>query len=83
MKTLGLCAKQNYPTLRDKQEFVHMYRIGFAQLERGKYWKEFAKQKMVQWLGRRARWFFNYSPNYPNADITWNFYKIYLKMQES
>lgn len=81
MKTLNKCGRQNYPTRRDKEEFVYMYRIGFAQIKIGKYWKEFAKQKLVKWLGNRARYFFGYSPNYPNADIVWNFHKIYLRME--
>ena len=86
MKTLTLCHRQNYPTKRDKQEFVYMYRAGFAQLLNGKDWSgwnEFAKLKIVKWLGNRARAFFSYSPNYPNADITWNFLTVYRKMERS
>lgn len=95
MKTLGTCAMQNYPTKRDKSEFVHMYRLGFEQLRKqveklkanrlyspvaSGYWRNYEKLKMAQWLGERARWFFGYSPSYNNADIAWNYLKFYEKM---
>ena len=97
VKTLGTCAMQNYPTKRDKAEFVYMYRLGFAQLndqiEQLKsnrlysvlapgYWRNYEELKMAQWLGNRAREFFGYSPRYHDSDIAWNYLKIYNKNEE-
>lgn len=95
MKTLGQCFRQNYPTKRDKAEFVYMYRLGFEQLSKqveqlkpntlyspvaSGYWRNYKTLKMALWLGNRARWFFNYAPSYHNEDIAWNYLKFYEKI---
>ena len=79
MKTLGICAMQNYPTKRDKLEFIHMFKDDFDMVIRDGYWRNFTKQPMVTIIGEKARWFFNYSDAYPNGDITWNYLKLYIK----
>ena len=79
MKTLGTCSMQNYPTKRDKLEFVHMFREELDMVIRDYYWNTFKKQPIVDIIGEKARWFFGYSHAYNNADITWNFIKFYEK----